>query len=41
MMLVEWLRFAFPRATALIEPHRHVLGKAVRRLIDLVTQSPA
>jgi putative flippase GtrA len=29
MMLVEWLRFAFPRATALIEPHRHVLGKAV------------
>jgi putative flippase GtrA len=29
MILVEWLRATFPRATALIEPHFHVLRKAV------------
>jgi putative flippase GtrA len=29
MILVEWLRFTFPRATALVEPHLHVLRKAV------------
>jgi putative flippase GtrA len=29
MILVEWLRATFPRATALVEPHFHVLRKAV------------
>src|ERR1700749_3076709 len=29
MILVEWLRTTFPRATALVEPHFHVLRKAV------------
>jgi hypothetical protein len=29
MISVEWLRATFPRATALIEPHLHVLRKAV------------
>jgi hypothetical protein len=29
MISVEWLRATFPRATALIEPHIHVLRKAV------------
>lgn len=29
MIPVEWLRATFPRATALLEPHFHVLRKAV------------
>ena len=29
MILVEWLRATFPRAAALVEPHFHVLRKAV------------
>jgi transposase len=29
MISVEWLRATFPRATALIEPHIHVLRNAV------------
>jgi putative flippase GtrA len=29
MIPVEWIRATFPRATALIEPHVHVLRKAV------------
>jgi putative flippase GtrA len=29
MIPIEWLRATFPRATALVEPHFHVLRKAV------------